>query len=103
MSWVKLSKNPIIVDKFVTQANRRIENVATIKYGFMLILFMIITSFLEFYTYLSFLKKTKEKGENQKEFAYYSFLEEKELLFDYESIDCMGQQDKPLKNVKFRF
>lgn len=34
---------------------------------------------------------------------YYSFLEEKELLFDYESIDCMGQQDKPLKNIKFRF
>lgn len=34
---------------------------------------------------------------------YFDFLEEKELLFDYESIEFMGQQDKPLKNVKFRF
>ena len=34
---------------------------------------------------------------------YFAFLEEKELLFDYESIEFMGQQDKPLKNVKFRF
>ena len=34
---------------------------------------------------------------------YFSFLESRELLFDFEDIECLGQQHKPLKNAKFRF
>lgn len=34
---------------------------------------------------------------------YFKFIDEEELLFDYEPIEFLGEQDKPLNNAKFRF
>lgn len=34
---------------------------------------------------------------------YFKFIDEEELLFDYEPVEFLGEQEEPLKNRKFRF